>query len=118
MRWGGSPRKTARRAIHRSQDARPTLRVQNDGELAPRRDDPDEGTGPVGVALVAEDEPGGLGIGVDGRDDVRREVGVGASRPERGGQDRTGGDVEIGDQVAGVMADLLALAALAVAGAR
>ena len=101
---------------HRPEDPGLAFHAEVVGEPAPLRDEADEGFGLVGVELVGDEEPGGLGIGVDGPGDVRGEVGLGPGRPERRGQDGAGGDIAVGDQAERPVADVLVLAALGAAG--
>jgi hypothetical protein len=116
MRWAGSARKAARR--HRVENPGLALHPEVAGDPAPLRDEADEGFGLVGVAPVGDEEPGGLGVGVDGPGDVRGDVRFRPGRPRRRGDDRAGRHVAVGDEAEGAVADVLVLAARGAAGAR
>ena len=71
----------------------------------------------MGVELVEDEDPTGVGIGVDGAADVRGEVLFGSSRPD-GRQNRLAcGDLEVGDEAERAVTAILELDALGSAGA-
>ena len=81
-------------------------------------DEVDQRGGFVGVELVEDEDPSGLGIGVDGRCDVGGEVGFGSSDADGRKNRLAGGDLEVGDEAQGAVTTILELDALGPAGAR
>lgn len=77
----------------------------------------DQRDGLVGIELVEDEDPTGVGISVDGATDVRSEVLFRSRRPD-GWQNRLAcGDLEVGDEAQGAMTTKLELDALGSAGA-
>ena len=60
--------------------------------------------GLMGVELVGDKDPSRLGIGLDSLGDVGSEVSFGACGSNAGGDDLSGGHIQIGDQRLGAMA--------------
>ncbi len=54
------------------------------------------------VELISDEDPGRLGVRLDGLGDVSAEVGFGAAGSQAGHDDLAGGHLQIGDQAASV----------------
>jgi len=60
--------------------------------------------GLMGVELISDKDPGGLGIGLDGLGDVSGKVRFGARGSNAGCDDLSAGHIQIGDQTQSAMA--------------
>jgi hypothetical protein len=76
----------------------------------------DEGGRFVGVELVEDEDPTGVGIGVDGASDVRGEVLFRSSRPYGRKNRLAGRDLEVGDEAERTVTAILELDALGLPG--